>query len=163
MERGACPVHRGLPTVSVLGVCAVLRSCAARSLPTFEADTQMTGVNDRSDAGHAGSIPSTSRLSGLSHTARSGFLRNDLSLSRTFVPRHQQRKPRRASAGAECGVAGGVNSVRSRVVRLASLVSTKYYSNKNRIAKQTAFSNCIAAFPRRKNARALHPHLPRSK
>lgn len=51
------------------------------SLPTFEADTQMTGVNDRSAAEHAGSIPSTSRLSGLSQTARSGFLRKDLSLS----------------------------------------------------------------------------------
>ena len=41
----------------------------------------MTGVKDRSAAEEAGIIPSTSRLSGLSHTARSGFRRKDLSLS----------------------------------------------------------------------------------
>lgn len=47
---------------------------------TFEADTQMTGVKDRSAAEHAGNIPSTRRLSGLSQTARRGFFRKDLNL-----------------------------------------------------------------------------------
>lgn len=78
--------------------------CSLVSLPyigvqmnssTFEADTQMTGVNDRSAAEDAGIIPSTRRLSGLSQTARSGFLRKDRSLPSPFHAT-SNAKPRQA-------------------------------------------------------------------
>lgn len=81
----------------------------------FEADTQMTGVNDRSAAEQAGIIPSTRRLSGLSQTARSGFFRNDRSL-RNAPPGTQNR-----ADGQRRGCGGRGNSMCVNVSPLATL------------------------------------------
>lgn len=77
----------------------------------FEADTQMTGVNDNSLAGYPASIPSTRRLSGLSHTGRSGLWRNPRSLGPQGVSRRTNISGRHAGArGGGGGVVPGSSS-----------------------------------------------------
>lgn len=58
------------------------RKCSRDHCLAFEAETQMTAVKDKSIAQHAGSMPSTRRLSGLSQIGRSGFFRNERNLPR---------------------------------------------------------------------------------
>lgn len=69
--------------------------------PTLDEETQITGVNNRSSPkpDHAGSIPSTIRVSGDSHTGRNGFFMNDCSLSCNYEKSEKPKKNAQTQEG----------------------------------------------------------------